>query len=59
MRLSNIRIDAPEPGNKQFWFGVYTDDGGTEKRPYGFVSKDELKGLITKMRFAMGEEATR
>lgn len=47
MKLQNIEITFDDR-NKEYWYSHKTDTGGTEPRPFGFVTLDDL--LILKMK---------
>ena len=44
--MGNVRVKAQ--GN-QFAFGVYTDDGGTEKQPYGLFNEQDIQDLAGRL----------
>lgn len=66
MKLKNIRITYENEGGSvtasgqkaKFWYNHATDEGGTEKQPYGYVTKTDLmqlreeidRALATKVR---------
>ena len=53
--MDSYKITAAPMDNGKFWFSIKSPKGGTEKQPYGIITRQELKDLIKRLENTLAE----